>query len=254
VRRVEPAADGSLAVAIGPVDASGRPAGGPERRFEVDAVAVGNGLTASSDVTRLLRASHRFEADRGGWIPAVDADFRTSIGGLFAVGDGAGLAGAAAASVDGGLAGLAAARDLGALSPEMHARRAAPLRRASERARRFGGAMARLMALRPGQAGAIPADTIVCRCEDVTRAEIDAAIGEGATSVNQLKAWTRCGMGPCQGRICGDVVAALVAGDAGRREAAGFFTGRTPFRPLPLDRLVGTIDYADLKLPPPAPL
>ena len=114
--------------------------------------------------------------------------------------------------------------------------------------------MAKLMALRPAQVAAIPAETVICRCEDVTRAEIDAAVAEGARTVNQLKAWTRCGMGPCQGRVCGDVVGALLAGAGGRREAAGLLTGRTPFRPLPLSQLAGEIDYATLNLPPPAPL
>jgi hypothetical protein len=88
----------------------------------------------------------------------------------------------------------------------------------------------------------------------VTRAEIDAAASEGAASANQAKAWTRCGMGPCQGRICGDIVGALLARAGGSRERVGLMTGRSPFRPLPLDLLVGDVDYADLVLPPPAPL
>ena len=110
------------------------------------------------------------------------------------------------------------------------------------------------MALRPGQVEAIPADTVVCRCEDVTRAEIEDAMAHGAVTANQLKAWTRCGMGPCQGRVCGDVAGALLARAAGRREDVGSFTGRTPFRPLSLDALAGDCDYADIALPPPAPL
>ena len=61
------------------------------------------------------------------------------------------------------------------------------------------------------QVTAIPRGTLVCRCEDVTRAEIEHAIDDGAREVNQVKAWTRCGMGPCQGRTCGDVVAEIVA-------------------------------------------
>ena len=63
----------------------------------------------------------------------------------------------------------------------------------------------------------------MCRCEDVTRGEIDAAIDDGAREVNQVKAWTRCGMGPCQGRSCGDVVGELVARRVGGREAGWIF-------------------------------
>ncbi len=65
----------------------------------------------------------------------------------------------------------------------------------------------------------------MCRCEDVTRAEIDAAVSDGSGSANQAKAWTRCGMGPCQGRICGDIVGALLAGTAASRQNGRSFHG-----------------------------
>jgi thioredoxin reductase len=243
-----------LLVSIGLVDADGAPTPGPEREFLVDAVTVGNGLTASTDITRLLRAEHRFEALRGGWVPRLDADFHTTSTRLYVAGDGAGIAGAAAAAIDGRLAGLSAARDLGVLSVEAYQDLVVPLRRKAARARRFGTAMAKLMALRPAQVAAIADETIVCRCEDVTRGEIGAAVREGARGVNQVKAWTRCGMGPCQGRICGDIVGELVTGRGNARDEAGYFTGRTPFRPLPLDELAPPIAYDDLQLPPPAPL
>lgn len=110
------------------------------------------------------------------------------------------------------------------------------------------------MALRPGQAAAIPAETIICRCEDVTRAEIDAAIEKGADDVNQLKHFTRCGMGPCQGRMCGETVMEILALRLGCRAAVGMWTPRTPIRPIPLDAILGRFEYADIPIPPPAPL
>ena len=114
--------------------------------------------------------------------------------------------------------------------------------------------MAQLMALKSGQIKAIAQDAIVCRCEDVTRRDIELACIDGAGNVNQLKAWTRCGMGPCQGRICGDIAGALLAHQTGQHPRSGMFTGRTPFRPLPLAQLVERVEYSELKLPPPAPL
>ena len=54
-------------------------------------------------------------------------------------------------------------------------------------------------------------ETIACRCEEVSVGEIRRAARLGATGPNQLKAFTRCGMGPCQGRTCGPVVAAILA-------------------------------------------
>lgn len=246
--------ENEIAVTIGRVDERGLPFGGGERTIVVDAVAVGNGLTASTDVTRLLRAEHVFDEACGGWMPKTDADFRTSIPGLYAIGDGAGIAGAAAAEVNGCLAGLMVARDLGVLTEANYLSRSAPFRMRARKSGQFGAAMARLMALRPGQIHGIAEDAIVCRCEDVTRRDIELACNDGARSPNQLKAWTRCGMGPCQGRICGDIAGALLARATSQHPRSGLFTGRTPFRPLPISQLIEPVDYAELKLPPPAPL
>lgn len=243
-----------IAVTIGPVDKKGLPCDETERTIIIDAVAVGNGLTASTDVTRLLRAEHVFDEARGGWMPKTDADFRTSISGLYVIGDGAGIAGAAAAEANGRLAGLMVARDLGALTEENYSSRSAPLRQRARQSGRFGAAMAQLMALRPGQIEGIAEDAVVCRCEDVTRRDIELACNDGARTPNQLKAWTRCGMGPCQGRICGDIAGALLARATAQYPRSGMFTGRTPFRPLPISQLIEPVDYAELKLPPPAPL
>ena len=243
-----------LEVTVTRVEADGTPIPDTERMLYADCVTVGNGLTPGSDVSRVLRAQHRYDAARGGWIASADAWGRTSVAGLFVAGDGSGIAGAAAAEHHGELAALAALHDAGRLSAAALARESAPARTRMERARRFGSAMAGLMALRPAQVAAIPADTIVCRCEDVTRGEIDAAVDGGAREVNQVKAWTRCGMGPCQGRSCGDVVAELVAHRVGGRETAGYFTGRLPLRPVSLEAVTGDYVYGDIPVPKAAPL
>ncbi|WP_200306449.1 (2Fe-2S)-binding protein, partial [Paracraurococcus ruber] len=122
------------------------------------------------------------------------------------------------------------------------------------RAARAGAAMATLMAPRPALAAAIPPDCVVCRCEAVTRAAIDAAIAAGARDLNQVKQFSRAGMGPCQGRLCGEGVAELLASAVGGRAAAGFATGRIPLRPVPMQALLGAFDYADIPVPAPAPI
>lgn len=251
------AAEGAEAVeqvVIAPVDAAGAPVAGPRHRIAADALAVGHGLVAGAEIPRLLRAALRFDALAGGWIPVLDAAGRTSIDGLYAAGDGAGIAGAAAALLSGRLAGLAAAHDAGALAEPAFA--GARDRIAAERdaVEAFAGAVRHLMRPRRGLVDGIAPETVVCRCEDVTRAEIDAAVAAGAREVNQLKHFTRCGMGPCQGRFCGDTAAELVARHVGSRAAAGVWTGRPPLRPVPLDTLLGDFDYADIPVPKPAPL
>ncbi|SFN18364.1 NAD(P)/FAD-dependent oxidoreductase [Variovorax sp. OV329] len=245
-----------FSIRIGAVDANGSAvsANVPEVDLHADALAVGHGLVPGTDVTRLLRARHRFDRNRGGWIAQADPDGRTSVKGLYIAGDGAGIAGAAAAGAHGEMAALACALDLGAIDDATHARERAPLSAQWARSARFGHAMARLMALRDGAVESMPSEVVVCRCEDVTRGEIDAAVREGARDLNQLKAWTRCGMGPCQGRTCGDVAGALVAAHVGSREAAGCFTGRAPLRPVSLAEVAGDYNYADIPIPKAAPL
>jgi len=237
------------------VDASGHPvADAAAPVFSADAVTVGHGLVPGTDVTRLLRARHRYAVEQGGWIAVADADGRTSAAGLYVAGDGAGIAGAAAAGAHGELAALACAHDLGRLDAATHARERDRLQSSWRTSARFGHAMAGLMALRDGSVAGIAPDTVVCRCEDVTRAEIDAAAHDGARDMNQLKAWTRCGMGPCQGRSCGDVAGALLALHVGSREAVGCFTGRAPLRPVSLAEVAGEYSYADIPIPKAAPL
>jgi NADPH-dependent 2,4-dienoyl-CoA reductase/sulfur reductase-like enzyme len=229
-------------------------AGGEAVEIDCDALCIGHGLVPATEATRCFRAAHRYAREEGGWVPVLDEDRRSSVRLLYVAGDGGGVRGAAAAPAAGRLAALAALHDLGLLSPAAHAAdRAAPARE-FRRAARTGRAMARMMALRPELVAAIPPETTVCRCEGVTRAEIEAALEDGAAEMNQLKQFTRCGMGPCQGRLCGEAAAELVAMRVGGRERAGFATGRLPLRPVPMAAVLGDFDYADIPVPAPAPL
>lgn len=250
------AQDDLFRVKVKRIDASGHDVDGADawRELVADSVVVGHGLVPGTDVTRLLRARHRYQHQRGGWVAETDSDGRTSVPGLYIAGDGAGIAGAAAAGAHGELAALAVALDLGMLKPAAHEKAHQPLLAQWQKSARFGQAMAGLMVMREGLVEGITPDTIVCRCEDVTRAEIDEAAYQGARDMNQLKAWTRCGMGPCQGRTCGDVAGALMAQHTGSRETAGFFTGRAPLRPVSLAEIAGDYVYADIPIPKAAPL
>ncbi len=243
------------AVTIAPVDSDWRvrPGATPET-LAAAFVCIGHGLVPATETARLLGVPHHYRAERGGFVPIVAQDRSTDIAGVYVAGDCAGISGAAAAEHAGTLAGLSAARDLGALARGPFEHVVAPVRDALLRAERFGGSISALMALRPGLVGAMPPDTVVCRCEDVTRATIDRAARDGAIDVNQLKSTTRCGMGPCQGRMCGEAAAELIAiAGAVSREAAGQWTARAPLRPLPVTSLIGTYRYDDVPRPPPLP-
>jgi NAD(P)H-nitrite reductase large subunit len=76
----------------------------------------------------------------------------------------------------------------------------------------------------------------VCRCEDVPWASIGRAVAAGARDVRAVKGLTRCGMGYCQGRICGPVLQCAVAATAGRPLAdVGDLQARPIIAPVPLE-------------------
>lgn len=239
--------DGLSLVVAKPTNSDGTVvAGAAPLQFEADCLAIGHGLVPSTDVTRALRARHVYRPDRGGWIADCDDSYRSSVDRLYVCGDGAGIRGAVPAALQGQIAGLTAAHDLGHIDKRTYDAKRAPLRAKLRHANRFGAAMARLMALRPAMMDAIAAETVVCRCEDVARSEIDDALEVGAANLNQLKAWTRAGMGPCQGRVCGETIASLCAERMGGRERVGLWTGRTPLRPVPMKEIIGSYRYEDL--------
>ena len=77
---------------------------------------------------------------------------------------------------------------------------------------------------------------VICRCEEVTRDEIVAAIRSGARSIAAIKRRTSGGMGLCQSRICQRLIAQILNEEAGipMSEATTPMTVRPPIRPVPI--------------------
>lgn len=214
-----------------------RDAGGSERTVPASALLVHEGVVPGVHVTMALDCRHAWRADQQCWAPVADAWGETSCQGMFVAGDGGGIGGAGAALPAGELAALGVARWLGRLDDRQAGRDAAALRR---RLRRALAARPFIDALyRPRPEVFAPADaTVVCRCESMTAGAIRAAAGTGTIGPNQVKAFTRAGMGPCQGRQCGYTVAHLLAAAQGRPVAeVGFYRIRPPLKPVTLGEL-----------------
>jgi bacterioferritin-associated ferredoxin len=83
-------------------------------------------------------------------------------------------------------------------------------------------------------------DTIICRCEDVTYGQIVKAIEEGFTTTEEIKRMLRCGMGACQGRTCGRLIAQIIAAKTGKLiSQIALPTFRPPCGPTELAILAG---------------
>jgi|ETN07SMinimDraft_1059922.scaffolds.fasta_scaffold01536_7 pyruvate/2-oxoglutarate dehydrogenase complex dihydrolipoamide dehydrogenase (E3) component/bacterioferritin-associated ferredoxin len=247
--------DNVLRISIAPINSAGSILDSKNQKIvEGDCLAIGHGLFPSTEITRLLKAKHIYDPLKGGWVPLIDDDFRSSIPGVYIAGDATGISGAFSAVQKGRIAGMAAVRDLNVMSSQKYKAKIKSELIILKKNENFGKAAVRLMKFRPELIQTITSETIVCRCEDVFRSEIDEAIESGARDLNQLKAWTRCGMGPCQGRTCSEAIEAILASKVGSRELAGQWTGRTPLRPVPIEQIIGKYTYEDIPIPENAPL
>ncbi|MGS0744180.1 FAD-dependent oxidoreductase, partial [Glaciimonas sp. GG7] len=118
----------------------------------------------------------------------VDRWQQTSVHGVFCAGESTGIGGVDLSLVEGRIAGLAAVNDLSQASIDIIER---------ERWQRFARRLTNTFVLRPELRDVCDDSTIVCRCEDVCHGELAQH-----TSWRSAKLHTRCGMGPCQGRVC----------------------------------------------------
>ncbi len=204
-------------------------------RLPADAILLHQGVVPHVNLAMSVGIEHRWNSAQLCFVPVLDTYGTSAIDGIAIAGDGAGIAGAEAAVERGRLAGIAAARALGVADTKLPDE--ASIRRTLAR---FEAARPFLDALfRPSDAMRIPRGaTIVCRCEEVTAADIDATLSIGPEGPNQMKSFLRCGMGPCQGRMCGLTVTEVIARGRGvSAEAVGYFRLRPPVKPITLAEL-----------------
>ncbi|AWV04428.1 FAD/NAD(P)-binding oxidoreductase [Burkholderia sp. JP2-270] len=210
-----------------------RSAGGAVARIACDAVALGYHLRAETQLADLAGCAFRFDGDTRQWLPQLDDMGRSSVAGVYLAGDGARVLGADGAEAAGRLAALALLTDLGR---PVDARVVVALQRERTKMDRFRAGLAQAFPWPAQQAATLSDDTILCRCEGVSVGELRRVIrDEGACDANRAKAFSRVGMGRCQGRYCGHAGAEVIAAAAGvPLEAVGRLRGQAPVKPLPV--------------------
>lgn len=200
------------------------------KSFEIggDAIGMGWGLKPETQLAEILGCAFTFHAGSRWHLPRCDAMGRSSTEHVYIAGDASGIRGADAAEAAGELAAFAVLEDLGHTVPQTGRQR---LLARLARAERFRSGLETAFPYRvPELAG----DTVLCRCENVTVEEVRAAISSWRISeLNQLKAITRCGMGRCQGRLCGSAAMEVLAAETGAEIAdVGSIRGQIPLKPL----------------------
>ena len=191
---------------------------GTEQVLDCDYLACGYGLLPNLELAQALGCATTVHD--GQTVVQTGSWQQTDVPGVYCAGEGTGIGGVDLALVEGRIAGLAASGQTQRMQTAL-----------DERARwkKFAARLARAFALRPELATLAADDTIVCRCEDVQHGELRAH-----TSWRSAKLQTRCGMGPCQGRICGGATEVLYGW---RPDAV-----RMPIAPARIATLIATAD------------
>ncbi len=198
---------------------------------------VHQGVVPNVQLTRALQLEHQWDELQQCWKPTLDSWGESSHESIFVAGDSGGIAGARAAEYMGQISAQRIVQQLGKLTQEALLKGTAKAGRSLSRQqaiRPFLDAM-----YQPADAFLKPADeTLVCRCEEVTAGQIRTMVAQGCTGPNQTKAFSRAGMGPCQGRLCGLTVAQIIADE--RKvpvNEVGYYKIRSPIKPLTIGEL-----------------
>ncbi len=213
-------------------------AAGRRHRIDTGLLMVHFGVIPNTSLSRSIGIDHEWDARQVCWRPRTDEWGNTSVDGIAVAGDCAGIWGAQAAAHAGRLAALEAARALGRIDTAERDGQAAPDRAFLRRDRRVRPFLEVLYSPESCLDAELEDDVLVCRCEEITAGQVRQAAQLGCMGPNQVKAFLRAGMGPCQGRQCGDTVARLTARAGGKSMAeVGFLRPRPPIKPISIETL-----------------
>ncbi len=211
-----------------------RTASGAAASIPVDNLLLHQGVVPNVNLAMSVGIEHRWDDTQLCWTPVLGAFGASSVPGIYVVGDGAGIAGAQAAAWRGVIAAADVVHVVNPAAAKAGATFAASALKRFERGRRFLDTY-----YRPAKAFRQPSgDTIVCRCEEVTARQVIEAVALGCPGPNQMKSFLRCGMGPCQGRLCGITVTELIAEARGvTAQEVGHYRIRPPVKPITVAEL-----------------
>jgi len=222
------------------VDGSGKIIPGRGKTYEIPLLAVSNGFAANVELAQMAGCDIRFLDERGGWVAATGDDLETSVPGIYAAGEITGIAGALKSINEVEIAALAILHKMGKTGEADFHSLLKKLLAARRRHLQFGKYFNLLYKIPTADYLAIPDETLICRCEDVTMGELRKAVANGYYTPATLKIALRTAIGDCQGRTCGPIVYDILAALTDRSQAGMTpLVVRPPVKPVAIDSLAG---------------
>ena len=235
-------------VTLAPCDRDWEPDLNRKLQLDADVLAIGYGFVPRIQLAQLLGCQLRFQDEVGGWVPEVDATQETTVENVWVAGESAGVAGALVAELEGQIAGLAMARRFGALEERVFSSLVRHPQRRLRKLARFRAVLDRASRPRKGLFALPQPETIVCRCEELRRHEIDEAVSAGSDTLRTIKVATRLCMGPCQGRMCWPFMSRYISWKTGHpKEWSGPLSVRAPIKPVSLGDLAREPDVLEVQ-------
>ncbi|BHH82758.1 FAD-dependent oxidoreductase [Desulforhopalus sp. 52FAK] len=211
--------------------------GSKEISYEATTLLVNEGIIPNVSLLRQVGVQHTWDEVQRFWYPDVKEDGRTNFPTVFVAGDGNFVHGAKSAEYKGRLTALTIAKEMHRISQAEYEAAVQPVRDILTLDISPRPFIDKMYAPRPELFG-IPDSTTVCRCEGVTAGRIRDLVEQGYTDHNEIKAIIRCGMGPCQGKMCGSAVFELIAEGSGLEpQKIRQHRLRPPIKPVSLQEL-----------------
>ena len=208
---------------------------GKKRRYiQAQSIFLHSGVHPNIQITQALGIKHDWNHQNQCWEPHIDKFGRTNLPNILIAGDSIKILGADSAEISGEIAALKLLADNGFAVDLANIIKKNHRKNKHVQFHKFLDVL-----YSPKEWHSCPPnDVVICRCEEVTAGEVREAIKMGCLGPNQLKAFSRCGMGNCQGRYCGMTVINLFSEMVGQTpEQTGYFRIRSPIKPVTLSEL-----------------
>ena len=211
------------------------PVKGTEKALDIDALAVGYGFVSRNQLAQLLTIKHH-NCAISGLKPEISTWQESSSAHIYVAGDSVGILGGEAAMMEGRIAAQAIAREQNIITTGQAENNVQPYNRLLAKVKAFRAGFDRIGKRREGLLSLLTPETLVCRCENVTRAQIDEVIEQGVKDITSLKMRTRVGMGDCQGKTCNSYCQDRLRNEL-QQMHVGEIKPRFPLDPIPFSSL-----------------